>query len=167
MADWIDEVKPDTSKLPYSDQSMEWNADKERYILTEYGVMNETGIDMRKQINEALGDAANIIRFYLDNISLKIYQYIYSFAYNVGKIKHVLTYSPTARKMLYDAMIQQAVYFVTNGDVSQFAGVNMRTGAVVGRKKLIQAAISPMAESIIINSYIPELGTSIVNLSIC
>ena len=81
---------------------------------------------------------------------------------------YVLAHSPVARGMLYEAMIQQAVYFVTNGDPSQFSGVNIKSGQTMDRNRLIRASLSPVAEAIIVNAEIPELGyVSPVNLGIC
>jgi hypothetical protein len=59
-------------------------------------------------------------------------------------------------------MIAQTVYFVVNGDISQFAGVNIKTGSTVDRRIIKTNAISPDAESILLNTDIPELNGNTV-----
>ena len=156
------------NSLPFSDNLMEWHEDKRRYVLKKTAFESATGINLEQRINGAAGETSNMINFYLDNVSLKIYSYIYSHTVSKSDMLYVLAHSPVARGMLYDAMIQQAVYFVTNGDPSQFSGVNIKSGQTMDRNRLIRASLSPAAEAIIVNAEIPELGyVSPVNLGIC
>lgn len=156
------------NSLPFSDNLMKWNEGKRRYILKEKAFESETGINLEQKINGALGEVSNMLNFYLDNISLKIYSYIYSHTTDKGYMLHVLSHSPVARGMLYEAMIQQTIYFVTNGDPSQFSGINIKNGQIMDRSRLIRGSLAPAAEAIILNAEIPELGyVSPVNIGIC
>lgn len=163
MADWIDQADTNITvippvALPYSDNLMEWDQTKRRYILREQAFRAYTGMDIRAMVNDSLGDVSNIVNYYFDNVSLKIYNYIYSNRSRFIDRYNALTYSPTARDMLYRCMIEQMVYFITNGDITKFSGVNMKTGGFIERRNIIRAAIAPDAIDILRNTPIPELG---------
>lgn len=164
MADWIDQAEPtDTPeaqvlKLPYSDARMTWHPEKNRYILNELAFSEYTGMDVRGMVNDSLGNVANIVKYYFDNVSLKVYNYILNNRSAFPARDAALKYSPTARDMLYRCMIEQMVYFITNGDISKFSGVNIKTNAVIDRRAIINATISPDVVDILRNTPIPELG---------
>lgn len=172
MADWIDESETGAAtippSLPCSDNLMEWIPEKHRYILKEEAFRAYTGMDIRAMVNDSLGNVGNIVRYYFDNISLKVYNYIYNNRSSFETRNAALTYSPTARDMLYRCLIEQTVYFITNGDLSKFGGVNIKTGSVIDRKYLRNATIAPDVIDILRNTPIPELGgASILFASIC
>ena len=162
MSDWLDQVETDSGgggavSYPFSDEYMKYDYTRHRYVLTEKGVEVMTGINLRKQVNTAIGQEANLTQYYLRLISDKIYNFIYSRSDNKTLLEFILAKSQTSRQMLFDAMIAQTVYFVTNGDVSQFAGVNIKNGTVMDRKAIKANSISPDAENILLNTDIPEL----------
>ena len=175
MADWIEQAETAEEvgmatvlKLPYSDNRLEWFPEKNRYILNETAFRAYTGMDVRSMINDGVGDVPNIVRYYFDNVSLKIYNYILSYRSSFAARDAALKYSPTAREMLYRCMIEQMVYFITNGDISKFGGVNIKTGNVIERKYIERATISPDAIEILKNTPIPELGgVSILFAAVC
>lgn len=172
MADWIDQsdgnVNTDPNILPYDDAKMWYDSKKGRYILRKTAFKEETGIDLSEKVNGGLGEKSNLLNFYLNDISLKIYNLIYLHAADPDHMRYVLAISPTARDMLYDCFIQQTAYFVTNGDTAQFSGINVRTGQVIKRKDLKLGAISPDVEDILLTTPIPELGgRPVLGLSIC
>ena len=172
MADWIDQAEttepPSPLKLPRSDNLMTWEPEKRRYILKEDAFRAYTGMDIRSMVNDSLGDVSNIINYYFDNVSLKVYNYIYNNRSSFETRYNVLTYSPTARDMLYRCLVEQTVYFITNGDISKFSGVNIKTGGVIERRHIRNATISPDVIEILQNTPIPELGgASILFASIC
>lgn len=167
MADWIDQAEPTDStdtteaqvlKLPYSDARMTWHPEKNRYILNEIAFTEYTGMDVRGMVNDSLGNVANIVKYYFDNVSLKVYNYIFNHRSDFSTRDAALKYSPTARDMLYRCMIEQMVYFITNGDISKFSGVNIKSGSVIERRAIINATISPDVVDILRNTPIPELG---------
>lgn len=174
MADWIDDATENgstdtaTITLPCSDNLMTWSSLKNRYILKEDAFRAYTGMDVRAMVNDSLGDVANIVNYYFDNVSLKVYNYIFNYRSSFNQRNAVLMYSPTARQMLYRCMVEQMVYFITNGDISKFGGVNLKSGQVVERKYIERATISPDVIEILRNTPIPELGgASILFASIC
>ena len=172
MADWIDQTEPtevtETIALPYSDNKMTWHPEKNRYILNEEAFRSYTGMDVRSMVNDGLGEVANIVRYYFDNVSLKVYNYIFNYRSSFARRDAALKFSPTAREMLYRCMIEQMVYFITNGDVSKFSGINLKSGSVIERKFIQRATVSPDVIEILQNTPIPELGgISILFAGIC
>lgn len=178
MADWLDqtgEAEPSETvpaseviKLPFTDNRMTWVPEKNRYILNETAFRAYTGMDVRTMVNDGIGEVSNIVNYYFDNVSLKIYNYILSHRSSFSIRDRALKYSPTAREMLYRCMIEQMVYFITNGDVSKFAGLNLKTGNVIERKFIRNATVAPDVIEILENTPIPELGgATILFASIC
>ena len=160
MSDWLDQVDGSSGgavSYPLTDNTMKYDKIRHRYVLTRYGVELVTGIDLEKQVNTALGQASNMADFYLKMISDKIYNYIYSKSDNKELLEYVMAVSPTARQMLFDAMISQTLFFITNGDISQFSGVNIKNGTVIDRRVIKANMISPDAEMTLLNTDIPEL----------
>ncbi len=166
--DWIEQseiIEENSADItyPFSDEYMKYDYTRHRYILTEKGVETFTGINLRKQVNTAIGQEANLVRYYLRLISDKIYNYIYSRSDNKTLLEFILAKSAVSRQMLFDALTAQTLYFVTNGDVSQFSGVNLKNGTVTKRSLIKENSISPDAESILLNTEIPELnGNSVL-----
>lgn len=165
--DWLNQIDPSPPSstvitYPFSDDMMIYDKVRHRYVLTEKGVEIATGIRLSLQVNTALGETNNVVNYYLRLISDRIYNFIYSKADNERLLEYVMAKSETCRQMLFDAMIAQTVYFVVNGDISQFAGVNIKTGSVVDRRIIKTNAISPDAELILLNTDIPELNGNTV-----
>lgn len=166
--DWIEQSEIDGEsgagvKYPLSDEYMKYDYMRHRYILSEKGVETATGISLRKQVNTAIGQEANLVQYYLRLISDKVYNYIYSRSDNKTLLEFVLAKSVASRQMIFDALIAQTLYFVTNGDVSQFSGVNLKNGTVMKRSLIKENSISPDAENILLNTELPELnGNSVL-----
>lgn len=165
MSDWLDQVDGSSGgavSYPLTDDTMKYDKIRHRYVLTRYGVELVTGINLERQVNTALGQASNMADFYLRMVSDKVYNYIYSKADNKPLLEYVMAKSPTARQMLFDAMIAQTLFFITNGDISQFSGVNIKNGTVIDRRVIKENMISPDAEMTLLNTDIPELGGNTV-----
>ena len=165
MSDWIDQVDGGSGggmTYPLTDNQMKYDKVRHKYVLTRYGVELTTGINLEKQVNTAIGQASNMADFYLRMISDKIYNFIYSKSDNKELLEYVMAKSQTARQMLFDAMIAQTLFFITNGDISQFSGVNIKNGTVIDRRVIKENMISPDAEMLLLNTDIPELGGNTV-----
>mgnify|MGYP003300688321 CR=1 FL=1 len=166
MSDWLDQVETDSGgggiTYPLTDDLMKYDKVRHRYVLTRYGVELVTGINLERQVNAAVGQTSNMADFYLRMVSDKIYNYVYSKADNKPLLEYVMAKSQTARQMLFDAMIAQTLFFITNGDISQFSGVNIKNGNVIDRRVIKENMISPDAEMTLLNTDIPELGGNTV-----
>lgn len=144
---------------PYSDGQMDYDATRHRYRLTHEYVLNELGIDLDSQL--ASGNAADRGRnpgIFLRRISDQIYGVVYSTTpYRFGKERQ-LALSRNFRDTLRDAMSEQVVYILQNGDPSAYAGVDAVAYQSVERERLEQARIAPMALDLLVSSGIISLG---------
>lgn len=161
MSDWTTQIERsiDVNNPPYDDDKMFYNYSAHRYILLPLAFQQETGLDLSLRVNDALGEKSNILNFYFNyNISAPVYDYIKSAKQDVRLIEYICAKSPTAREVIYQAMILQGAYFATNGDPSQFSGINLKNGYVMDRDSLILHTLSPRAQLLIAETEIPEYG---------
>ena len=102
---------------PMSDDAMIYDFTKHRYILTPQYVLNNLGIDLYEKMGGARTvNATTAINVLLDvRVSLKVYSMIY--AHQDKKLmEYVMAKSPSARKVLLEAMSSQLVDLVTYGE---------------------------------------------------
>lgn len=161
MSDWINQAERyiDSSAPPYDDDLMHYDYKLHRYILYPLAFQQETGIDLVSKINGALGEESNILEFYLKyNISAPVYDFIKGGKQDTRLVEYIAAKSPTARDVIYQALILQGIYFVTNGDPSQFSGINLKSGYVTDRSSLVLHTLSPRAQMILSETEIPEYG---------
>lgn len=105
---------------PLSDDSMVYDYTKHRYILTPQYVLNNLGIDLYEKMGGARTvNTTTAINVLLDNrISQKIYAMIYAHQ-DKQLMEYVLAKSPSARKVLLEAMSEQLLDLVTYGENSK------------------------------------------------
>lgn len=159
--DWITQAERfvDENDPPYDDDKMHYDYSLHRYILYPLAFQKETGIDLASKVNGALGDENNMLEFYLKyNISAPIYDFIKSGKQDARLVEYICAKSPTARALIYQALLLQGIYFVTNGDPSQFSGINLKSGYITDRSSLVLHTLSPRAQMLIANTEIPEYG---------
>lgn len=138
---------------PFDDTYMKYNRNTHRYTLTPQAAAELCNIDLNRELDASgLPNAGNLAERFLDNVSMQIYQYIYSFAYNVFAAERDLAKQPQLRQVIQYAMQYQLMYMVANGDISSISGINFRTGQQMDLNSLQKAQIAPMAKSILQNS---------------
>lgn len=109
-------------KYPFTDSNMIYDYNKHRYILTQDCLMNELGVDISR-FNDGTINAQTVINSFLNTVSMQVYNYIYS-CNNKPALTYLTAKMPSARQVLQDAMGQQALYLLQNGDLSKTANVN-------------------------------------------
>lgn len=109
-------------KYPFTDSNMIYDYNKHRYILTQDCLMNELGVDISR-FNDGTINAQTVINSFLNTVSIQVYNYIYS-CNNKPALTYLAAKMPSARQVLQDAMGQQALYLLQNGDLSKTANVN-------------------------------------------
>ena len=133
---------------PYNDETMVFDEDEQRYILTAKCVLDELNIDLNT-ILEPMGSVSkgvNATRF-LNRISMIVYNQVYLRSiYNEIQEK-LMKYAPSARKIIKDAMKEQVEYFIFNGDLSVYSGVDFRKGTKTANVN--DRILAPMAEQIL------------------
>lgn len=151
---------PNTT-YPYSDNAMDYKLEDHRYVLKAQYFWEKTGIDLHKVLNPAFSDQPQMLaEHWLDQISIDVYNYVYDCNADNPVQEYWLAKTPSLRDNLRDAMVQQAMYVLKNGDLNMYAGVDLKTGKVIQREVLTNCALSPNATRIL-NRIVPELGISI------
>lgn len=145
---------------PISDEHIFYDFEEHRYILTPKYVLDKLGIDLKARLNKS-GNVSdeNIAGAVLDQISREVYNYVYEQSNQNDYQEYVIAKTESGFKVIRDAMREQVLYFLTNGDLSVYSGVNVVKGSVM--PEFYVRAISPNAKKVL-TRVIPEIGTSIV-----
>ena len=140
---------------------MTYDIDKHQYILTLGYVKDRLGVDLPEHLNTAPSDDPQMVAQYkLEQISNEIYSYIYDHNNNNEAQEFYACKLESTRKVIRDAMIEQLTYEMVSGALSQFSGVNIKTGQVIEQDKLRKAIIGFNAEKIL-NRIVPDLGIAL------
>ena len=137
---------------PYSDEHMIYDAAEHRYRLTETFVLQRMNRNLSEILAEHGGasDTANEAGVLLDRISRQIYGYCLRSTPTPYRRERVMALDHAKRIAIRDAMAEQLVYILTNGDLSAFTGVNIDTGSAIDPVRMRQAEISPLAKDVLI-----------------
>jgi hypothetical protein len=139
--------------MPFNDSEMRYDYSKHRYILTEEHVLENMNIDLRDVLNTSMSaDVANAVDRFLDRVSREIYAFIYRVAAFRNRTEKALALEPEARAVLLEAMEEQLLYILQNGDISAYSGVNLQSGMALDYKRLRAAEIAPLAYDALMNS---------------
>ena len=136
---------------PYSDEHMIYDAAEHRYRLTETFVLERMNRNLSEILAEHGGasDTSNEATVLLDRISRQIYGYCLRATPTPYRRERVMALDHAKRIALRDAMAEQLVYVLTNGDPAVYSGVNVETGASIDPMRMRQAEISPIAKDIL------------------
>lgn len=139
--------------MAYDNNEMFYNKRKHRYVLTEECVLEDMNIDLGVVLNTSdVADVANAASKLLDRVSMLIYGYIYKTVPFRHKTERALALEDENRQPLYDAMKEQLLYMLNNGDFSNLSGINLDNGMVIEQSILRGAEISPIAKDILIDA---------------
>ena len=154
--------------MPYSDNQMTYNERAHRYVLTRECVLEDMNIDLGAVLNTSdAADSANAPELLLERVSALIYRYIYRAVPFRYKTERALALESENRESILEAMKEQLLYMLNNGDLSGLSGVNIDTGVVIDAKRIRDAEISPIARDIlvdsgIVRSYVPKFERDII-----
>ena len=115
-----------------NDDTMIFDTVKNRYILTRKYALS-LNIDLEKELNST-GVAAknNLPEQILDRVSRTVYNFIY--AHGGREVKQrKMAEDERYRPFLKDAMTEQLLYFMSNGELNQMARVDMQSGREYSR----------------------------------
>lgn len=153
----------ENTTYPYSDEMMYYDYTKHRYILTAECVLQELNIDLADRLNTSgSNNKENTPKYILDIISMQIYNFIYSFSTKYLYVQWLLAKMPSARDILKECMKQQVLYFLINGQIDKYSGVDFRknTGIELNRIRGINA-IDPMTYNML-QQPLYETGVSLL-----
>lgn len=139
--------------MPYSNDQMVYNLNVHRYVLTQDFVLKKMNIDLTAVLNASdSADMANVAERFLDRVSSVIYAWIYSVNPFRFRTERELALNGKHRPFILEAMKEQILYVLNNGDFSALSGVNIDTGMAIEESRMQSARVSPMAKDILINA---------------
>lgn len=147
--------------FPFSDEFMEYNYHTHKYILTPKCVLDSLGISLETQLNTA-GNAnpSMMANMYLIQISNEVYNYLYEYVQNTQYWTFVYAKAPSLRDKFKQMMLDQVMYSITNGFLSNYSGVNIAKGTVIDGKVLRGAMRMANSVTIIANQVVAEIGVA-------
>lgn len=117
-------------EYPYSDDNMKFDVLEQKYVLTEHALINN-GIDIRTRLSHnKMANATLVINRILKRVSEIIYNYIHTFNNDNKTQDELIAHIPSLRNIIYNAMLNQAEYFLYKGDLSRSADRNLRMLAI-------------------------------------
>ena len=100
-----------------NDEMMIYDERKRRYILTEACAL-QYNIDLKKELNAGGAPAKNNLPAQiLDRISRTVYNFIFLHGDRESKLETLEEYDDYYRPFILDAMVEQLLYFMVNGDL--------------------------------------------------
>ena len=103
---------------PYSDELLKYDESTNKYYLTEQALIRE-GLPLRDRLAEGSAPSAEyIINGFLKRVTGVIYAYIHNYNADNEKQDYLISHLPSARTMIYNALINQAIYMYHNGDLT-------------------------------------------------
>lgn len=134
---------------PFDDELMRFDITTNQYVLTEKALLRR-GIDLRSRLAQRKAvTPEDVINGLLTTTSDMIYAYIHDCNVDNARQDYMIAKIPSMRQIIYKAMLYQASYILTVGNLSLSADREKRA-----------MAIDPTAIKIL-NTTIPELGVPI------
>lgn len=122
---------------PYSDELMYYDFKKHRYVLTTKCVLDELNTNLSARLNvKGAENAENYAQSILDQISLQVYNFIYQHNAQWLFVQKILAKCPSAREIIKEAMKQQVLYFLMNGQLDKYSGVDVRNNRAMDLRDL-------------------------------
>jgi hypothetical protein len=111
---------------------------------------------MNRNLSEILADhggasdTANEAGILLDRVSRQIYAFCLRATPTPYKREKMMALDAAKRVAIRDAMAEQLVYVLNNGDMSAYTGVNIDTGATIDPARMRAAEIAPLARDVLL-----------------
>ena len=86
----------------------------------------------------------------LDRVSRQIYAFCLRATPTPYKREQMMALDPAKRVAIRDAMAEQLIYVLNNGDLSAYTGVNIETGATIDPARMRAAEIAPLARDVLL-----------------
>lgn len=139
--------------MPYSDNQMTYNERAHRYVLTQECVLEDMNIDLGAVLNTSdVADVAIAQEQFLDRVSRIIYSWIYSVNPLRFRTERELALNESHRPFILEAMKEQVLYILNNGDLTALSGINLDTGITTEESKKRASSIAPLSKDILIDA---------------
>lgn len=132
---------------PITDAHMSYDYTYHRYKLTELYVLQMLNRNLADVLadNGAASDVAKEPSILLDRISKQIYGYCMRCTATPYLRERRMALDILLRPHIAEAMAEQLIYVLNNGDLSAYTGINIDTGMTIDRDRMRQAEIAPLA----------------------
>lgn len=144
---------------PFDDLYMKYDYDKHQYILTPEAVSDKLNEDLTKFSPANSANRQRDAQIMCDNISDEIYNAIYENSANYLVQEFAAAKCPSARNILMLAMLEQVKYFMFNGSISVYSGVDFKKYQVGESAR--SRILAPNAQRIL-DRVLPEMGVSLM-----
>ena len=136
---------------PKSDNHLTYDSSVHRYKLTELGVLQRLNRNLGDVLadNGGASDPRNEPNIVLDRVSRQIYGFIYSHTAAPLRREREMALNPAYRAPIMEAMEEQLIYILNNGDMTAHTGINLDTGMAVDPDRMRRAEIAPIARDIL------------------
>lgn len=103
---------------PFTDENLRYDEKTKKYYLTEEALISQ-GIDIRMRIAEGNSTSPEyIINGFINRVTAVIYAYIHNFNIDNNNQDFLISHIPSARDIIFNALINQAIYMYRNGDLT-------------------------------------------------
>ena len=121
-------------KLPYDDGILRYDILKHRYIPTEDGVADKTGIILQTTVAYAHNSNPSAAgAMFCDFVSQHLYNYIYRHGNSQNRwiVEYALAKDATLRQVLAECLMNEVRYIIDEGAFWNKSGVNIGKGAAM------------------------------------
>lgn len=123
--------------FPFDDDSMIYDYNAHRYVLTVKGVLTELGEDLDLILNPTGdGNPSTLASRVLKRVSQTVYSYIYRDSANEEWLEYILAKYPPLRATVKEMLQAQLLYMLANGDIGLYSGVNVGKGQAMNIEDL-------------------------------
>ena len=141
-----------------NDEMMIYNERSRRYVLTEQCAL-ALNIDLQASLNSSGVPFKNkLAAQILDRVSRTVYNFIFLHGDRAQKTSELEREDEYYRPFIKEALEEQLLYFMANGDINAVSRVNMQSGQEISRAAKLDAAYAPEMENILAQSGILFCG---------
>lgn len=134
---------------PYDDELMIYDKVTNRYVLTKNALL-ESGIDIAPEMDN-IPYAQTVTTNILKRVSRKVYNFIHQHNNDDKKQDWYIAHVPSLRRIIYEALIAQALYMYTVGDLALTIDKDLAKKSNIGED----------CEEVLLTT-VPELGFCIL-----
>ena len=141
-----------------NDSMMTYKIEARRYVLTESAAL-ALNINLRTMLNTTgVPQVHELADQVLDRISRTVYNFIFLHGDREQKLAELESRDAYYRPFLREAMEEQLLYFIANGDLSLTAHVNVANGMQLDRTGKRNAMYAPMMQDVLAQTDILYVG---------
>lgn len=130
---------------PFNDDYMQYDINSHKYRLLPKACLELLGINLSDAgILNPTGDAnsATLPDRFLAQVSNTLYNWIYSHTIDKLWVEYILAKYPPCREIIQQALLNEVIYTLRNGQIGFESGVNLIKNSVINKAELRQSLVS-------------------------